>query len=632
MTWPLAADLAHRLISWGDPVEHAWVIAWDARAFTRDPLDIFNANVLFPYRNTLAYSDHLIGQALLVAPVYWITENPILAQNLTMLIAYTLCGFLMYLLVVDLTGSWLAGAVAGLAYAFAPSRLAHFEHTNLLSAQWMPLAVLAARRSLRGRSVVWAGVTGLALFLQGLFAIYYFFFTLLLLGVVLGTWLLWQRSRAGFLDAAQVAAACVVACVLLLPTLLPYQQVSDDLGIEREPEEIQFYRARLSDYLAVHPGNRLYGETLGARFHRNVERDLFPGLALAGLAGIGLLNRRFGWDRWMFLVLIAVCVVLSAGLSVVIAGHEAPLPYRLLYDLLPGFRAIRVPARFGGLLALVGLCALAGLGVDLLLRRVRMLLHRHATAATTGLAGAFALAICAEGAMAWTLPPPLPATLEEARRPDYAWMAAHPAPAIELPMGEGPVASSWPNFWSTMHWNQVVNGYGAVIPPAYYPLRERMRAFPSAETVRLLQGLGVQTVVYHSDPAIPPGQDPLLRAIHAFPELSQVVGPPDYVFHLQPDPWMWRLADALPDGAAVDLPALPEDPVTYGLLAAILQRQGHTVYGEGSLEYWRLLHAPAGTCYAILPARDDPAAWGYPAAREVAREGTLALLRAAECG
>lgn len=632
MTWPLATGLSDRLISWGDPVFQAWTMAWDVHAWRTDPLHVFDANVFYPYRNTLAYSDHLFGQAALVAPVLLTTKNAILADNIAVLLAYALSGFGMYLLVVDLTGNRFAGLAAGFAYAFAPARMSHLEHLHLASAQWLPLAVLAARRALIHGSMRWAAALGLFVLLQGLFGVYYFYFMVVLLGVVIGSYLVWRPARRSVIATGQIGIACAIAAALLLPTLLPYQRVHDDLGIERTEAEVSAWRAIPGDYLAVSTRNRLYGDSLGQRYGVHLERHLFPGLILIALALLGLFNRRLTWERWMLAAIALVSIVLSFGLYVEISGARIPLPYRALYDLVPGFRAIRVPARLG-LLALVGMAGLAGLGADLLMRG---LISRRPPGSARLLAPALAMSVLLAGMFAeYTtripLPDPLPATLAQAQRPDYAWMSAHPAPAIEFPMGDGPVASAWPNFWSTLHWNQVVNGYSGLTPPVYIVFRDLMRSFPSADTVRLLQGMGVRTVVYHSDPAVPPRSDPFLQGVVRFGELRQVVPGPDYVFELAPDPWMWDLAEALPAGADVDLPDLELDPATFGMLAAILQRSGHTVYGSGTLDYWALPPAPATICYAIAAGEQPPANPRFGDAACVDQVGHLTLFRSSAC-
>ncbi|MEX2425993.1 MAG: hypothetical protein WD401_04430 [Thermomicrobiaceae bacterium] len=633
MTWPLARYMTDTLVSWGDPVFQAWTMAWNVHAWTTDPLDVFNANILYPYRNTLAYSDHLFGQTFMIAPLIALTDNPILVDNIARFIALTLTGFFAYLLVYDLTGNRIAGIVAGFAFAFLPNRMSHIEHLNILTAQYLPLILLAARRALLQRSVKWAVVLGAALLLQGLSGVYFLYFSGVLLLVVFIVYLIRDHSREAFVIAAKMIGICAIAAVLLVPTLWPYQEVSQDLGIERTQEDVRLWSAKRSDYIAVHPNNRLYGDWLGAEHHRHLEQDLFPGFLLVVLAIVGLFYARLGWERWLLLALVGFSYLLSFGVVFTLFDREYTNPYVWFYELVPGFRAIRVAARFGGHLATLGLVGLAGMGVALISDQIRQRLPdlQQGKIAVMGVGALFVTIMAAEYAHNMALPGPLPTSLEEADRPDYEWMAEHQPVAVELPMGEGDVASAWPNYWSTMHWGTVVNGYSAIAPPSYYIFRDRMNEFPGGDTIELLQGMGVEAVLYHTDPSAEPGDDPLPDEIDGNPELTQQVGYPDFVWTLEPDPWMWRLTEAVPDGEAVDLPMFQEDLPLFGTLAAILQRESHTVYGEGMLDFWDIPEAPDDTCFLIIPSDADPAEAGYEGASEVTSDGPLTLYRAAGC-
>ena len=69
-TWPLAS--APGVLSRndnGDTVLHEWILAWVAHQLVSDPLRLFDANIFYPERHTLAYSDHLFVQSLMGAPL-----------------------------------------------------------------------------------------------------------------------------------------------------------------------------------------------------------------------------------------------------------------------------------------------------------------------------------------------------------------------------------------------------------------------------------------------------------------------------------------------------------------------------------------------------------------------------------
>ena len=82
-TWPLvlAPDTLSRNDT-ADTVLHEWTLAWLAHQIVHDPLHLFDANIFYPDRLTLAYSDHLFIPGIFVAPLIWAGLSPVLAYNL----------------------------------------------------------------------------------------------------------------------------------------------------------------------------------------------------------------------------------------------------------------------------------------------------------------------------------------------------------------------------------------------------------------------------------------------------------------------------------------------------------------------------------------------------------------------
>src|SRR4051812_49184684 len=144
MTWPLARGLTHDIPGdFGDPLFTSWVLSWDATHLGRG---WWSANIFAPQPLALAYSEHFLPQALQTLPLYWVTKNPILCYNLLFLSTFALCGLGMFLLGRELTGSATAGFVAGLAFAFAPYRIASIPHLQVLSSAWMPFVLFGLAR------------------------------------------------------------------------------------------------------------------------------------------------------------------------------------------------------------------------------------------------------------------------------------------------------------------------------------------------------------------------------------------------------------------------------------------------------------------------------------------------------
>src|SRR3954468_11328241 len=83
MTWPLAAGLARDVPGdLGDPLLNAWIMAWDATHLGRG---WWSANIFAPHPLSLAYSEHLLPQAVAVLPIYALTRNPLLGYNIAFL-------------------------------------------------------------------------------------------------------------------------------------------------------------------------------------------------------------------------------------------------------------------------------------------------------------------------------------------------------------------------------------------------------------------------------------------------------------------------------------------------------------------------------------------------------------------
>ena len=158
MTHPLLVGAAHALPhDLGDPLLNSFILGWDADRALHGFRGLWSAPFFFPQRDTLALSEHLLGVAIFTSPVVWVTRNPILAHNLAFFASYVLAGLGMYLLARSLWGRRDAACLAALAFAFAPYRVMHLPHLQILMSGWMPRQPLGAARLLRDRVAAVAG-------------------------------------------------------------------------------------------------------------------------------------------------------------------------------------------------------------------------------------------------------------------------------------------------------------------------------------------------------------------------------------------------------------------------------------------------------------------------------------------
>src|SRR4029077_13618480 len=104
-TWSRVANADYTL--------NAWALAWVVHQAPRDPLHLFDANIFYPEKRTLAFSEHLVPQAVVAAPVLWLGGSAVLAANIAILAGFILSGWITALVVRRWTGDWVAGLVAG---------------------------------------------------------------------------------------------------------------------------------------------------------------------------------------------------------------------------------------------------------------------------------------------------------------------------------------------------------------------------------------------------------------------------------------------------------------------------------------------------------------------------------------
>jgi hypothetical protein len=351
-TWPLVLGLG-RDVAWdlGDSLLNMWILAWDGEQilailqgdFARIAA-FFDANIFHPEPLTLAYSEHLLPQAIQILPVYAVTRNPILGYNLLFLSTFVLSGLGMYLLVRELTGRPAAAFVAGLLFAFAPYRLPQSPHLQVLSSQWMPFALYGFHRYFasvqEGRTRLRPLAGGAAaLILQNLSCGYY----LLYFSPFAAGYVLWRIAEHGlwrrWVVWAQLTAAAVLVLAVTAPLLLPYAAVNRELRFERSRAEVVRFSADVYSYATAFVEQPVWGGVV--RAYPKPEGDLFPGFVTLLLAAVGLwgclsnsgsyvpapTDERPGWSRrigawpsrsrWLAPILAASC---AAHLAAAVAG------------------------------------------------------------------------------------------------------------------------------------------------------------------------------------------------------------------------------------------------------------------------------------------------------------------------
>jgi hypothetical protein len=221
------------------------------------------------------------------------------------------------------------------------------------------------------------------------------------------------------------------------------------------------------------------------------EKTLFPGLVIVALAIVGLVSPAFPrWLRRGLGIAVVVISMLALGFR---AGGGLLWPYRLVYEVLPGWQAIRVPGRLVTFSSL-GLALLAGAGSQRAIAATAAARARPWLA--PALTGVLVLAIAVEGR---GLPfDPLDNRAQPAVPPAPPSMASVPAPQLHLPAERASDNRRY-ILWSTDALPKLVNGRSSLNPTFTQRLIEDAESFPDRRTVRLLARTGVRSVILHAD-------------------------------------------------------------------------------------------------------------------------------------
>jgi hypothetical protein len=477
LTYPIAFKAGHvGRVDNADGQLSIWNISWVARALVLDPLHVFDANIFYPHRGTLAYSESNLGAGVLAVPVYWATRNPYAAHNFVFLLAFVLSATGMYVLVRRLTGNRSAAGVSAICFAFCPYVFAHTSHIQLEMDAGLPLVMLAFHR-LADRPAPRQGlVLGIAMAAQAICCGYYGVFAILLIGyavvVVATTRGLWANRQYWL----AVASAAIVAIAIVLPAFVPYFTLQRDTGFHRSLEDAGSFSATWSTYLA----SAAYAHAWMLRFLPRWHEVAFPGFVAAvfGVAGFRVGGRtRRGELTWLY----GGIVVLSLWASF---GPSAGL-YAVLYRMIPGFGWLRAPERFG-LLVDFGLAVLAGVAIATLLQSVR-----RKTLVTV------VLVVVAVAEHVVPLDPPEAIPVERV----YTVLATLPrGPVIEMPFYYPQVGLYQHTIYmlkSTAHWMPMVNGYSDYIPQDFYDHVMTLAPFPSRDALKILEPNHVRYAVFH---------------------------------------------------------------------------------------------------------------------------------------
>ena len=498
LTWPLVVDLDSRIYGAAGDLTgvistHREMVDSGEFPFAPGRLGDFNAPDGLEIRWTLN---------LLTLPSFGSLDaltalfGPIPAVGLYTLLAFTLSGVAMFLLVRRLTGHPGAAFVAGFAYAFYPFVVVKAQgHLDFVHG-WVLVLPLWRMLELIERPVARNGIwAGLAL----IFAFAWTPYHILLAGVMAlalsaaAIGLAWRRGVIRQTISALAVVGGIAATFLVGMVLLNQSAPRSEVRTHTVADAVA-YSARAAEYVvptSEHPlvGKRA-GEYRAEHLHgsNRSENTLYVGISVLILALVGLVAgaRRPGPLRRAAVAAGFVVVAgfaFSAPPQVDLFGFSFPTATQYLFDLTTSWRV------FSRLVVVVmaGLVVLAGLGMHGLVRRRPLAIQALVLAVLlVVIAGDLRAARPAHGTNKLLIPT------------TYQRLASMPQGiAIEYPVVPAEQSMYGDVFYQGWHRKPIVNGYYEDSPEENRALRLTDLSRPA--TASGLKALGVRYVLVRRD-------------------------------------------------------------------------------------------------------------------------------------
>lgn len=375
----------------GDPMLVGYIVTWVAEHL--GTADAWNPPFFHPARNVLAYSDHLYGLSVAVAPLVAAGVPVTLIVNIVAWSALFLTSAALFVWLRDGGRSAWAACAGALTVSYCAWITQQLSHPHLIFLPYLPLALVCIDRVITRRAPLsWLLAAAALLIAQTLTATSLNVFLLPAIAAYIAARLVMERAhRRLWLASAAMLLGVAIANV---PLALHYWSLGS--SFQRSPVEIARHSATWIDWMSAPARHWLHGSRLA--FTVGEERELFPGIGFAVLSILGAVTavRSRSVTRSSTL-----CAVIVAALALWAATGPSSrgislthLPYDVLTLLMPGVRNVRVPARFVILAAIFLAPAIADAWQRLFEALQRRAVRRSAAAM---LSAVLVVAVVAEG-------------------------------------------------------------------------------------------------------------------------------------------------------------------------------------------------------------------------------------------
>jgi len=471
--WPLISHPGTRLPNNGDDLLITWIINDNIHKIPHDLGNIFNGNIYFPYKNTKVYSELFLPSALLAYVPVKLSGLPVLAYNSNLLMGQFLTMLVVFLWLLEMSKDKTTSLLGAVALGLSEIRFHYIAQLQMWQMQWWLMAawMIWKYATYRKRKyLIVAFLFTLIQFWESLLPVYF----ILLIAIVL----LIPKATLLKRDSKIIISLGLIFFIVSGPVTFSYINFWKEFHIQRTLRDAARFSLGIDD---------LWGKFLS------------PGL-YSGFIVVALFLRKkfikYPDFKWVTLLLFT-SLIISFGPVLKIFGQTVklfdnifvPLPYGILYYVVPGFGALRTPSRWIWVTAFAASAIIA-----LILTKIEKKKYKLKIVTFC-----FLLVFIGSSRAGDYYTVPKPGDYPEV----YQWLKNRPENSvIELPIYSWGNENSYKELlkmlYSLEHRKSIVNGASGFSPPEWEKLvGELTNKFPDNELTDKLKSMGVELVIIH---------------------------------------------------------------------------------------------------------------------------------------
>ncbi|MCD6419520.1 MAG: hypothetical protein J7L41_02230 [Synergistetes bacterium] len=374
MTYPVVRDMFYGYVvaQFHDDLISIWTLMWDIHSILQNGLNVeqlFDANVFYSYKLTLAFSEHQIFTALMGLPLYLITRSAIVMYGILTILPFALSGITMFVLVKHLTKSYLAGIVGGIIFSFIPYKMWCIHQIQNMMTMWMPLTLLCLHKFYERYKYRYMIYASIFFVFTALSSGYYMMYFSVFIGLFIVFYGFYYRILVAGKHILSVILFIGISMSFIFPFYYPYIILRGLYGMTRSIWEVEWYSATVKSYYSTFSWYKVI-----KGLHFLGDRPAFIGFLPIGLI-LYLLGRikmkvAMYHNIFFYTLFTVLAILLSFGPYIKLHSLVIPNVYLLLYKFVPGFCGLREPSRFVVFVAL-GVAILVAYSISFLEKKLR---------------------------------------------------------------------------------------------------------------------------------------------------------------------------------------------------------------------------------------------------------------------